>query len=181
MYTWYTLVMLKTKFINKRWHFGVWIHLSLLNLNFLSLHFLQERNNRLKKSRDLSASHTDLARWRDFRPRQRWRTETERSQRSRESSPLTSDSPHCKRLVRKLHISHIILQQYTTKCSLYRFQCFIALLKVCALRRGFVVGFFNQYISRNKRNTNIQRCVVCLWSFFVCACTVCKCVQISPF
>lgn len=29
---------------------------------------LQERNNRLRKSRDLSASHTDLARWRSSEP-----------------------------------------------------------------------------------------------------------------
>lgn len=35
----------------------------LIFVSFLWFFFPQERNNRLKKSRDLSASHTDLAHW----------------------------------------------------------------------------------------------------------------------
>lgn len=151
-----TFVKLKRKsYFLKSWH--------IVGSYFLSLHFLQERNNRLRKSRDLSASHTDLARWRFFFP-----TVAEVA-----DGLLRGHGGHENPLPVHILQTHLTVNTFISS-TLYvsitppSAHCtgFIALLKVCAARGGFIVF---QYISRNMRNIWVCVSFLCISVFCMCA------------
>lgn len=145
-----TFVKLKRKsYFLKSWH--------IVGSYFLSLHFLQERNNRLRKSRDLSASHTDLARWRFFFPTVAEVADGLLRGHGGHENPLPVHILQT-HLTVNTFISSIIRQHHTTKCSLHRFHCTFEGL---CCERG--IYCFSVHIEEHEEYLS-----VCIFSVYIC-------------
>ncbi len=162
------------------------MHLSVHDLYLLS--FLQERNNRLRKSRDLSASHTDLAHWR-FYDHVGDEGRSLRGHRGplpvhkHQTLLIITVTAVCESFMSSSLYSSFTLS--SAHCTGFSFHC---TFEGSSSQRGFMV-FYYQYISRNKRNMQwpavylLIECVYLLCvSFCFCMCVHCMgvCERIPP-